>query len=55
MVKGEDQLTKIQYVHATTKITTTATFTSTAATPTTTSIVTTYKAKRIKMKISGSI
>lgn len=54
MLKGRDQLTKRQYVYATTNDTTAATFntTATAATLTATSIAATCKVKIIKMKIT---
>ena len=42
MLKGEDHLTKRQYVHGTINITITATFTNT------TTIATTHKAKSMK-------
>ena len=49
-LKEDDQLTKRQYMHATSTTTTTDT-----ATTTTTCILTTTKAKGIKVKISGDI
>ena len=58
MLKGEDQLTKRQYVHTTTNTTTAAIFTSfttISVASTTISIATTCKAKSIKMKISRGI
>ena len=56
ILKGEDQLTKRQYLHTNIN-TTTAIFTSSAVTnaPITNSIPTTCKVKSIKMKISRSI
>ena len=51
MLKGEDHLTKRQYVHTATNTNVTATFTTT----TTTSIATTFKAKGIEIKISRGI
>ena len=49
-LKGEDHLTKRQYMHATTNTGITATFTTTT-TSTTTTIATTCKTKSNEMKI----
>ena len=49
MLKGDDHVTKRQYVHTTADTTVTATFT------TTTSIAIIFKAKSIEIKISRSI
>ena len=56
MLKGEDHLTKRQYVQATINTTITATFTTfTTNTSSAAFIATTCKANRIEMNISKSI